>query len=96
MKDTLNMPVMPLHRYLEHPWGWKYYPFPSPRDSLTPNPSPRGRGEQFFVLLPPLYLWERGPGGEGGAGESDPELCAVVVSRGRGPEKKPEVRCPTE
>jgi len=30
-----------------------------------PNPSPRGRGAKKNTLLLPLYLWERGLGGEG-------------------------------
>ncbi|WP_271254809.1 NACHT and WD repeat domain-containing protein [Pseudanabaena sp. Chao 1811] len=34
------------------------------REALTPNPSPRGRGEQEVDLTPPL-LRERGLGGEG-------------------------------
>jgi tRNA modification GTPase len=39
-------------------------PCPSEQESLTPNPSPIGRGEQDYIFTPPL-LRERGLGGEG-------------------------------
>jgi tRNA modification GTPase len=39
-------------------------PCPSEQESLTPSPSPMGRGEQDYIFTPPL-LRERGQGGEG-------------------------------